>query len=98
MKAGEVVSDDTDLGPGWKHIAAVREKNRLKLYVDGKLVKESAAFKGGEYDLSNGLPLRIGFGQTDYFKGKMADVRVYNNAIGAREVRKLAAERLIGNR
>lgn len=98
MKAGESVSHDEDLGPGWKHIAAVREKNRLKLYVDGKLAKETAAFKGSEYDLANGQALRIGFGQTDYFKGRISDVRVYDNAIGAGTVRKLAGARPSANR
>ena len=31
MEAGKCVSYDRDLGPGWKHLAAVREKGCLKL-------------------------------------------------------------------
>src|SRR5690606_31254587 len=38
MEAGKCVSYDRDLGTGWKHLAAVRERGRLKLYIDGKLV------------------------------------------------------------
>jgi hypothetical protein len=62
------------------------------LYVDGKLVKKSTEFNSTEYDLSNDRPLRIGFGQTDYFCGKMADVRIYNRALPDADIAKLSAE------
>jgi hypothetical protein len=32
------------------------------------------------------MPLRIGFGQTEFFDGKMQDVRLYNRALKADEV------------
>jgi len=92
MKAGECVSHDDDLGPGWKHLAAVRDGGRLKLYVDGRLVAKSSSFNPSDYDVSTAQPLRIGFGQTDYFSGRIAEVRVYNRALGAGKIRKLAAE------
>jgi hypothetical protein len=90
MEAGKCVSYENDLGPGWKHIAAIRETGRLKLYVNGKLVAKSSAFDPAEYDISNDRPLRIGFGQTDYFRGRMADVRIYNCALPEAAVAKLA--------
>jgi hypothetical protein len=37
--------------------------------------------------LSNDQPLRIGFGETDYFSGKLREVRVYNRALNLEEVR-----------
>jgi hypothetical protein len=40
-----------------------------------------------EYDLSNNEPLKIGFGQTDYFSGWMREVRLYNRALGDAEAR-----------
>jgi hypothetical protein len=92
MEAGKCVSYDDDLGPGWKHIAAVRERGRLKLYVDGKLVAKSSPFERTEYDVSTDQPLRIGFGQTDYFAGKISEVRVYNHALSAAKVRRLCSE------
>ncbi len=35
MQAGACASWDRDLGPGWKHIAAVKRGDRLELYVGG---------------------------------------------------------------
>jgi hypothetical protein len=86
IKAGECISYDRDLGPGWKHLAAVRENGRLKLYVDGKLVANSSDFNAEDYDLSTDKSLRIGFGQTDYFSGKIAEVRVYKRALSEMEI------------
>jgi arabinan endo-1,5-alpha-L-arabinosidase len=89
MEAGRCVSHDDDLGPGWKHLAVVREGGLMKLYVDGKLVAKSSPFNAADYDVSIERPLRIGFGQTDYFSGRMSDVRIYNQALTARKVRQL---------
>jgi hypothetical protein len=91
MEAGKVASYDDDLGPGWKHIAAVRDKDALKLYIDGKLAGQSSSFDPDEYDLSTNQPLRIGFGQTEYFAGKMSDVRLYNRALNEQEIGDLAS-------
>ena len=77
MEAGKCASYDDDLGPGWKHLAAVRERGLLKLYVDGELVAKSSSFNPIDYDVSTDQPLRIGFGQIDYFSGKISDVRTY---------------------
>jgi len=86
MEAGKCISHDNDLGPGWKHIVAIREKGLLKLFVNGKLAANSSAFDQSEYDISNDRPLRIGFGQTDYFCGKISDVRIYNRALRDAEI------------
>jgi hypothetical protein len=91
MQAGQCVSDDHELGPGWKYLVAVREGGLLKLYVDGKLVAKSNRFNASDYDLSTERPLRIGFGQTDYFAGRIAEVRLYNQALGAAKIRRLFA-------
>jgi hypothetical protein len=94
IEAGKNVSYDDDLGPGWKHLTAVREGGRLKLYIDGTLVKESSSFDPAKYDISNDQPLRIGFGQSDYFSGKMANLRIYNRALTGEEIKKLASEKI----
>ena len=93
MEAGKCVSYDDDLGPGWRHIAAVREGGLLKLYVNGKLAGKSSPFNAADYNVSTGQPLRIGFGQTDYFCGKISEVRVYNQALSAGAIRKLFAQK-----
>jgi hypothetical protein len=91
MEAGKCASSDDDIGPGWKHLVAMREGASLKLFVGGKLVGKSTSFDAAEYDLSTERPLRIGFGQTDYFAGKIAQVRIYNRALTGLEIQKLSS-------
>lgn len=90
IEAGKCISYDNDLGPGWKQIVAMRQGEHLRLFINGKQVAQSTTFKPADYDLSNDRPLRIGFGQTDYFCGKMADVRLYNRSLSESEIAKLA--------
>lgn len=90
LGAGSVATWDRCFPGGWHHIAAVREGEQLKLYVDGALEKISAAFAGAQYNLNNKEPLRIGFGAFDYFRGSMSDVRLYGRALGPCEIRELA--------
>lgn len=91
MEAGKCASYGDDLGPGWKHLTAVRDGGLLKIHVDGKLAAKSSPFDPTEYDVSTDRPLRIGFGQTDYFAGKIADVRVYNRALSEADIQKISA-------
>ncbi len=91
MEAGKCVSSDEDLGPGWRYLVAVRARGVLRLHVNGKLVAESTAFDQGDYDVSTDQPLRIGFGQTDHFAGKISEVRIYNRGLTAAQIRRLTA-------
>lgn len=86
IEAGKNATCDTALKPGWRQIAAVKGADRLKLYVDGKLVATSTAFDPAEYDLTSDKPLQIGFGAHDYFNGKMKDVKLYQRALTAAEI------------
>ena len=83
MEAGKNVSFDDDLGTSWKHIVAVREKNAIKLYVDGNLVSTSPSFDDEDYDLSNRAPLVMGFGAQGYLNGALDDVRLYRGSLEA---------------
>jgi hypothetical protein len=55
-------------------------------------VSKSSDFKPAEFDITAGQPLKIGFGQTDYFRGRMADVRLYNDALSASKIGKLVSQ------
>ncbi|HQZ67151.1 MAG TPA: LamG domain-containing protein, partial [Planctomycetaceae bacterium] len=90
LEAGRNATADTSLPDGWHHIAAVRDTDRLKLYVDGKAVATSATFAASEFNLSSQKPLKIGFGAQDYFYGQMADVRIYQGALSMEEIQTLA--------
>jgi hypothetical protein len=92
MEAGKCASFDRDLGPGWKHLAAVRTKKRLECWIDGRLQATSSAFEPGEYRLTNGAPLKIGGGEMDGFSGKIRDVRIYNRALDEPTIGRLYQE------
>ena len=87
LEAGKNVTYDHTLAPGWRHLVAVRQGGHLHLYVDGDLAASSTAFEPASYDLSNGQPLRIGFGQGDYFNGWMRSLCLYDRALSSDEVR-----------
>lgn len=89
LEAGKAVSYDQQLQPGWRRLAAVRGEDKLQLFVDGELVAESGQFDPAAFDLKPGQPLRIGFGQHDYFNGRMRDLRIYDRALTEAEVRRI---------
>ncbi|MFM8469699.1 MAG: LamG-like jellyroll fold domain-containing protein, partial [Limisphaerales bacterium] len=86
MQAGQCVSYDKDLGAGWWQLTAVRQGGELRLYVNGQLVAKSATFNTADYDLSVKQPLKIGFGEHDYFTGRIREVRLYRRALADREI------------
>jgi len=90
-RSGVGVSQNSELGSGWRHLVAVRDSSVpassvLRLYVDGVLVGTSSAFVAGDYDLSNARDLLIGFGAQDYFRGLVDEVAVYSAALSGAEV------------
>jgi hypothetical protein len=89
--AGRCVSFDDDLGPGWRHLTAVRRGDRLRLFVDGRLVATSDSFDPGRYDLAGVGPLQIGRGEQDYFTGRIRDVRLYDRGLADDEIAALPA-------
>ena len=90
LEAGKSVTLDRALPAGWQHLAAVKSADTLKLYVNGKLVSSSSTFDASRFNLQPNQPLKIGFGQHDYFNGKMKDVRVYRRALTPAQVTGLA--------
>lgn len=89
MQAGVCVTHDRELAPGWRHVATVRHQGRLRLFVDGKLVAESAAFDSAKFDLSTDTEMLIGAGAGDFFHGDLSDVRLYRRALAAEEIARL---------
>ena len=89
IEAGVAVSHDAELEPGWRHVVAMRFGNRLSLFVDGKRLAESARLDPARFDLAASAPLRIGFGEHDFFRGRLREVRLYGRALNDREVQRL---------
>lgn len=86
LRAGSLASVDRPLEGGWRHVAAVRRGGRVRLLVDGRVAAESKTLQDPRANLSNREPLRLGFGAHDYFKGLMADVRLYDKALTPAEI------------
>ncbi|MEX2114864.1 MAG: LamG-like jellyroll fold domain-containing protein [Pirellulales bacterium] len=91
--AGVSAMDNRAFPTGWHHVAAIKRQGELCLYVDGRLQGTSRPFDAEDYELANDAPLRIGFGQNDYFHGRLHDVRCYNRAIDAAEIEMLSRDR-----
>ncbi len=89
FEAGKNATDDHPLRPGWRHIVAMRQGTTLKLYIDETQVATSSTFDPAAYNLSNGRPLRIGFGQHDHFNGRIKNVRIYRRALTEDELGRL---------
>ena len=85
LQAGQAVTHDHELPPGWQHLAAVRRAGALELYVNGRRVAVSPPGKDG-FDISNTESLTLGFGAHDYFNGSLKDVRIYAHALAQDEL------------
>ena len=81
-------------GSIWRHS---RRGGRLELYIDGKLQATSQPFAAGDYDLSTTAPLKIGFGEFDYFSGRIREVRLYHRALRAIEIANFALQAARGD-
>lgn len=86
IAAGANVTHDRSLLPGWHHVAAQRSGRELKLFVDGKKVATSEVSNPEQFDLSTDSPLRVGFGPTDSFYGRLRDVKLWNRSFSDDEV------------
>ena len=72
----------------WLHVVGVYDGSNLKVYVNGVQSGDATAHTG-DIDSSSGTALRIGVDvpEARYFEGKMDEVRIYNRALTAEEVK-----------
>ena len=68
----------------WYHIAGIRSGNNLYVYLDGKLWDSAT---GDIRNVDNGQSLNIGKAYSGSLDGMIDDVRIYNRALSAEEVR-----------
>jgi hypothetical protein len=92
IEAGKNVTYDRERAPGWRHVDAVRRGNRLELFVDGELAARSGEFRATDYNLTVARPLQIGLGAHDYFRGRLAEIRLYQGALSPQAIRAQYAE------
>jgi hypothetical protein len=86
LTIGQVCSHEYDIGGKWTHITATREGKETRLYIDGKLSASSQSPDRTTFDLTNVSPLHIGYGPQTYFRGAIADVRLYGSTLTESEI------------
>lgn len=82
--------DNYGMGDKWTHLAFVFDGQRLYMYVNGSL-KGMRELKTADSAVASNGKLRIGTGNDAnngnmFFRGKMADVRLYNRALSAGDI------------
>ena len=90
FEAGKMATWDRRFPGGWRHVAAVKDGRRLKLYVDGVLQACSTPFHPDDFDLDTDTPLTVGAGADTHFAGLMSDLRLYRGALDAPAIAALA--------
>jgi hypothetical protein len=90
FQAGASVMAGNAEPAGWRHVAAVKHGDRLRLYVNGEQVAQSRPLDAAQYDLDVDKPLQLGFGQNDYFLGRLRDVRIYDRQLEPAELKVLS--------
>ena len=86
--------DNYGLGNNWTHLLFSSDGSKLHLYVNGVLKGSSRDIQPGMSIVSSNGKVRIGTGndtsnQGLFFIGKMADLRLYNRALGVDEIHSL---------
>jgi len=90
LNVGQNVTYDQALSPGWHRLTVSRAKSNVKLYIDGQHIATSDDDSGTVGELCNGISLSVGYGQHDYFNGKIRDLKVFQGVLTGPQIRKLA--------
>ena len=86
----EVRTPDTLAPDAWNAVAAVFDGTSMKVYLNGRLSRSTTSNVAPR---SSGAPLKIGMAGGEgphFFAGELDDVRIYNRALTADEVTRLA--------
>lgn len=86
--------DNYGMGNNWTHLVYSSDGSKLHLYVNGVLKGSSRDIQPGMSIVSSNGKVRIGTGNATsnqglFFIGKMADLRLYNRALGVDEIHSL---------
>jgi hypothetical protein len=95
MRVGAVASNDRSLAPGWHHLAGGRDGRDVTLFVDGVAVATSEGDIEGSLVPRPGTPLTLGGGSRADLEGELADVRLWDVALDAAAIARMAAARSI---
>lgn len=90
LNIGQNVTYDQALSPGWHRLTVTRGKSNVKLYINGRHIATSDDDSHTVGELSNDMPLFIGYGQHDYFNGKIRDIKIFQGVLTGPQIRRLA--------
>lgn len=90
-QAGVMASYERDIGSDWTHVAAVRKREEICLYINGLLAARAKLPDRRSFDLCNPEPLLIGNGPQGPFAGELSDIRLYDRALSEPEIGALRA-------
>ncbi len=76
-----------DIGSDWNHIMIVYDNKQPTIYLNGSAVRTGLT---SPREVVN-APIHFGGMAYGYFEGLMDEIRIYNRALSAAEIRKLAA-------
>ncbi len=91
-ESGKSVAWGKTFPSDWHHVVATKTDNRISLFVDGQRVSEKELPAGVDFRLSEEIPLQIGLGSNDFFKGQLKDLRLYNRNLSQEEINTLSHE------
>lgn len=81
-------------GGQWTHVAFVKSGTNIKIYVNG-VVQVNATFSGTAPTFADSIGVGIGCfhytgGDIYYYNGSLCDFRIYDNALGPKEIKAIA--------
>jgi len=70
----------------WYHVVGTYDRQHVKIYINGKLRGSAARTEAIQ---STGTNTVVGFWNNEYFQGFIDEVRIYNRALSAEEIKNL---------
>lgn len=92
MQTGACVTWDREFPEGWRHVAARRQGDELRLFLDGASVAHTVSARAAGMDIDCPGDWLIGVGSGSFFRGALADLQVHRRALSAGEIARLAAD------
>ena len=74
----------------WYHLAIVYSATKVQLYVNGAFYGETTSSKGYNFNTTMEVHLGSRYSGAYWFGGNVADFRIYNEALSAYEIKKIA--------
>jgi hypothetical protein len=82
----EVQIAQTDLDANWNHIIIVFDNGTFDVYKNGQVVSDDGDFTSQTSIYGGSGDLLLGVRDSDYMRGLLDEIRIYNRALSAAEI------------